>query len=191
MNAAMKEFAHNGFKNASTDEIVKDAGISKGALFHYFNSKKDLFLFLYDYAIETFRNDILSKFNSFETDIFVRLREGSLLKFEIFKKHPEMNNFALAAYIEVSNEVKHDVELRNTELIKSSEGKLLEGVDFSKFKEGIDTNKAINIIIWTIEGFANTIREKARLHSSFEIINEEVIVEMDVYFDLLKAAFYK
>ena len=37
INAALKAFAVNGYKRASTDEIVKDAGISKGLLFHYFD----------------------------------------------------------------------------------------------------------------------------------------------------------
>lgn len=43
INAAMKEFALKGYKNASTNEIVKEAGISKGLLFHYFTNKKAYF----------------------------------------------------------------------------------------------------------------------------------------------------
>ncbi len=47
---ALMEFAVKGYDLASTNEMVKAAGISKGALFHYFASKKDLFLFLCDYV---------------------------------------------------------------------------------------------------------------------------------------------
>ncbi len=39
MNAAISIFATQGYAHASTDEIVKRAGISKGLLFHYFISK--------------------------------------------------------------------------------------------------------------------------------------------------------
>ncbi|MEM5780278.1 MAG: TetR/AcrR family transcriptional regulator, partial [Lawsonibacter sp.] len=46
INAALTEFAAKGYDLASTNGMVKAAGISKGALFHYFASKKDLFLFL-------------------------------------------------------------------------------------------------------------------------------------------------
>ena len=35
INAALKVFAINGYRHASTDEIVREAGISKGLLFHY------------------------------------------------------------------------------------------------------------------------------------------------------------
>ena len=35
INAALKVFALRGYRHASTDDIVKEAGISKGLLFHY------------------------------------------------------------------------------------------------------------------------------------------------------------
>ncbi len=47
INAALKSFALNGYKKTSTDVIVREAGISKGLLFHYFISKQGLYaLFL-------------------------------------------------------------------------------------------------------------------------------------------------
>ena len=39
INAGLHIFAMNGYRHASTDEIVKEANISKGLLFHYFESK--------------------------------------------------------------------------------------------------------------------------------------------------------
>ena len=51
INAALKVFAKNGYKHASTDDIVKEAGISKGLLFHYFVSKMGLYSFLLDYSV--------------------------------------------------------------------------------------------------------------------------------------------
>lgn len=38
INAAMKEFSENHFDKASTNTIVKEVGISKGLLNHYFKS---------------------------------------------------------------------------------------------------------------------------------------------------------
>ncbi|MDR2572521.1 MAG: TetR/AcrR family transcriptional regulator, partial [Oscillospiraceae bacterium] len=51
INAAMKEF-RKGFKSACTDEIVREAGISKGLLFHYFGTKDGLYDFLLKNATE-------------------------------------------------------------------------------------------------------------------------------------------
>lgn len=50
INGALKIFARNGFRHASTDEIVAEASISKGLLFHYFYSKAGLYSFLTEYS---------------------------------------------------------------------------------------------------------------------------------------------
>lgn len=35
INASLKMFALNGYRHASTDDMVREAAISKGLLFHY------------------------------------------------------------------------------------------------------------------------------------------------------------
>ena len=44
LTAAMSKFAKNGYKKTTTDEIILEAEISKGLLFHYFGTKKDLYI---------------------------------------------------------------------------------------------------------------------------------------------------
>ena len=48
INAAMSVFAENEYKKATTDDITKRASISKGLLFHYFDNKKGLYLYIYE-----------------------------------------------------------------------------------------------------------------------------------------------
>ena len=52
LQASLDEFAEHGYLNASTNRIVQAAGISKGLLFHYFGSKKKLFLYVLDHTID-------------------------------------------------------------------------------------------------------------------------------------------
>ena len=52
INASLKIFALNGYRHASTDDIVAEAGISKGLLFHYFVNKLGLYTF---YAVRIIR----------------------------------------------------------------------------------------------------------------------------------------
>ncbi len=46
LRAAEKVFARKGYNAASVDDIVKESGLSKGALYGYFDSKEELFLAL-------------------------------------------------------------------------------------------------------------------------------------------------
>lgn len=44
MNAAVHQFALNGFNSASISDICNEANVSKGAFYHHFPSKQNLFL---------------------------------------------------------------------------------------------------------------------------------------------------
>ncbi|MFC2704973.1 MAG: TetR/AcrR family transcriptional regulator [Olsenella profusa] len=54
--ASIEAFGRNDYKSASTDDIARSAGISKGLLFFYCKSKRQLYLrtmeYLYDRAVE-------------------------------------------------------------------------------------------------------------------------------------------
>ena len=61
IDACIKEFSKNGYVNASTNNIVLNAGISKGSLFNYFDNKKKLYLYILDYAINFYVDLMLKK----------------------------------------------------------------------------------------------------------------------------------
>tara|TARA_B100000212_G_scaffold211391_1_gene159758 strand:+ start:297 stop:899 length:603 start_codon:yes stop_codon:yes gene_type:complete len=49
LKAALKIFVVNGYSNTKMDDIADEAGFSKGAVYHHFSSKDDLFFSLIDY----------------------------------------------------------------------------------------------------------------------------------------------
>jgi len=191
LNAALKEFAKNGFDKASTNEIVNEANISKGLLFHYFNNKKTLFLFLYDYTLDIYLKEIYQKIDWDEKDILIRLRQITLIKIDIFFRHPELFNFMRVAATEESKQVKNELEDKTNKLIASTIAKIYGDIDFTKFKEGIDAKNALNIIIWSMEGLGNSIMEKTKLLSVDEFDFDEILTEADQYFKLLRNSFYR
>lgn len=60
LNSAKEEFMEKGFLNASLRNIVKNAGVTTGAFYRYYDSKEALFSAL----VDEHANDILSLFNS-------------------------------------------------------------------------------------------------------------------------------
>lgn len=191
LNAALKEFAHKGYKNASTNEIVKRAEISKGLLFHYFKNKKELFLFLFDYCIEVLINDFYNKVDLSESDIIARLRQFSLVKIKMLERYPDIIRFVEVAYMEDSMDVRNEIEERMGSLTDDHMKKAFEGIDISKFKEGMDVEKAINIIIWTFEGISNSEIKKAKLTTLGVIDYERIISDAEGYIQMFKEWFYK
>jgi TetR/AcrR family transcriptional regulator len=191
LNAALKEFAQKGYENASTNEIVKSAEISKGLLFHYFNNKKELYLFLYNHFVEVLMEEFFNELDFSERDIFERLKSLMILKSKLMVRHPEVFDFMMSASMEASEEVKEALNSTNTQLMHASYGRLFENIDLTKFQEGMDIQRTINIIMWTLEGFSNQELEKAkRLNKGLHDF-DGAFKEAEVYIEMLKKSFYK
>jgi len=187
INAALKEFARNGYEKASTNEIIKEAEISKGSLFNYFNSKKKLYLFLLDYVVEVI-DKIYDEVDWNETELFKRMKEIGLVKLKIMKKYPQAFDFLKSAGQEEAADVKPEVDKTGKYLVESGLGKGYKNIDFTKFRDDIDIQKTMNIISWTILSFAEQQRDKI---NSFEDIGMEALEEWDDYFDIMKRCFYR
>ncbi len=48
LRAALELFAAQGYANTSVQQIVEAAGVTKGAMYHYFSSKDDLLFAIYE-----------------------------------------------------------------------------------------------------------------------------------------------
>ncbi|MFD0621385.1 TetR/AcrR family transcriptional regulator [Paenibacillus sp. GCM10027629] len=191
MNAAMKEFAQKGYEQASTNEIVKDAEISKGILFHYFKNKKEMFLFLFDRAVELMMEEFLAKLDAEERDLFVKWRQAAMLKLDLITRHPDLFDFLRVAYVEDAAEIKDDLKQRNHDLMSTGFNVMFSHIDTTKFKEGTDIERTLNIIFWTLEGFGARHQDRIKSSPFTEIEMKELVAEMDQYMEVLKQAFYK
>jgi len=191
INAAIKEFAQKGYDNASTNEIVKVAGISKGLLFHYFGNKKQLFLFLFDYCYTIIADDFYKKINMQEKDFFNRVRGAIIIKMDLMNKYPSLFKFMEESYMEDSPEIKVEIEKRFKEATDFNMGKVYEGIDFSKFREDMDIHKIMKIITFTFEKLSEEELLKAKLTPTHEIDYKKVHLEAEAYFEILTKAFYK
>lgn len=191
LESAIREFADKGFEKASTNEIVKEAGISKGILFHYFQNKKNLFLFVYDYFMELCMDEFYKKVDMDESDIFVKLRQISSFKLELMYKYPMIFKFFEVSIAEESNEVKSEIEERKKKLIDSNYSKVFNNIDVSKFRDNVDVSRSMNIILWTFEGLGESELKKAKTTGSKKANYEKIFAEMDIYIDIFKSSFYK
>ena len=88
INGAMRIFAENGYKHASTDEMVAAAGISKGLLFHYFKSKKGTWLFLYEYCTRYMLLELREADRRQGCDFFEMYRQLVGVDAAVLKKYP-------------------------------------------------------------------------------------------------------
>jgi len=191
VNAAMKEFSQKGYNLASTNQIVKEAGISKGLLFHYFQNKKQLYLFLFDYGYDRIVEEFYQKIDLSEKDFFKRTREAVMIKMELLTTYPDIFKFMEEALLEDSAEIKAELEKKKKEFIEINMEKFFEGVDYSKFREDVDLKIVLKIITFTLEKLSEEALFKAKLSPTHEFDYEKIRIEAEDYFDVLMKGFYK
>jgi AcrR family transcriptional regulator len=76
LDSAAKLFSTRGFGAASVDEICAEAGISKGAFYHHFESKQALFLALLDNWLQAIDNAIESSKDKTAPETFMQMTEA-------------------------------------------------------------------------------------------------------------------
>ncbi len=192
LNAAMAEFKRKGFRKASTNEIVRQAGISKGSLFHYFSTKQALFEYLYRHNLQLFSEQLLPRLDNLPSDVLERWSAVAMLKMKLVTQYPLIFDFMLAATMEEDGEVQAFLAGVQTGFTKDFHARIHEGIDLDKFREGLNLPQALEIIWWTLEGFAKKLQETARLEDlRSPAYVQSCLCEMKQYLHLLKQSFYK
>lgn len=191
IRAAMNEFAVRGYDQASTNTIVKEAGISKGLLFHYFGSKKRLFMFIYEYAIQTVLNNVWQEIDLEQKDVLDRWRQVAALKIELLAKYPELFNFLMTAYFDSANDKTATMQSTNQEHLAAFMRDFFADIDYSLFRPGVDIPRALEVTNWTIEGFSNKLAGQIKGIPLAEIDFFSIMQELDHYIELLRSCFYR
>ncbi len=90
MSSAVNLFAVRGYTAASVDNICKEAGVSKGAFYHHFESKQALFLALLNDWLKTIDNVIDASRDKSAPETFSQLTEAFSYIFQSAGSHLPM-----------------------------------------------------------------------------------------------------
>lgn len=191
LNAAMREFS-NGYKKASTDNIVNEAGISKGLLFHYFGTKEKLYDFILNYSFKTIKEELLEFLKIDHRDLLERLWEGILVKIKLSYKYPAIFEFVAGVYA-LSKENPEDKFSKKIADMQDnfSISDFYANIDTSLFKDGIDVKKATQVIQWTMQIYTDSHITANKTLENYQEEYEMYLKDVKEYFDFFKKIFYK
>lgn len=190
LEAALVEFAEKGYRKASTNTIVREAKVSKGLLFHYFISKKDLYIYIFKHAKDTIQEELFEGINFADRDVLNRLETSTLTKIESYSKHK------LFARIFEKHEIVTDEEiLKDTKAIivhntEAAFEKVFTNIDYYLFNEKVNIDRSLEVMKWTIERITNDWKITHDCKFTKKTLGE---LKMDIshYLDLFRDAFYR
>lgn len=179
INAALKVFARSGYRHASTDDIVKEAGISKGLLFHYFGSKIGLYSFVFDYSVRFMLLELSREVKKSETDFFELNRQIEHARMQVMRIYPHMQQFLNRAMKEDCPEAVEETKDRREEYLERMQTYKLQA-NYRVFDSVGDPERIISLMRYTINGITE------EMSSRYDFTPEKLYQEICEYIDILK-----
>ena len=153
INAAYKVFSQSSYKKAPMSEIADEGGISKALLFHYFTNKKELYLYLWNSAVEMTRK-INTDYAVLGTDDFFEMLKRSLLaRCSLMRSYPYIYKFSLNAYYEQYPDIEQVINENYTAVSQLSKNKVFDTIDTSAFRGDVDLNMMYSEIFYAVDGY--------------------------------------
>ena len=183
INGAMQVFAIKGYKLASTDDMVKVAGVSKGLWFHYFVNKAGLYTFVADYCVKYLTMELSVSLANAPKDYFDILFLVEETKASIAKIYPYAPLMIQAMEDEKDEEI---IEVTKTKLAPYTDkvNEAMEGFDNEFLAEGVSREMLDMTVGYTVKG----IREKA--YSDGEFDADKYLLAIREYFEMMRKIVY-
>ncbi len=136
LEAALTIFVKKGYSDARMDDIVQEIGLSKGAIYHHFQSKRDLFIALIEHWMDQFsaierNNDLRAKPS---TDIIRKIAHFTAI---IFKRNPNwfLVEPEIWAFANRDQEIHELAGQLYTRVLTVFENLIDRGIEYGEFKQ--------------------------------------------------------
>ncbi|MDR0853446.1 MAG: TetR/AcrR family transcriptional regulator [Clostridiales Family XIII bacterium] len=189
--AAFDEFIVKGYGEASTNNIVQEAGISKGLLFRYFGNKEGLYNFLMIESSSSLTRSVFPELDFTKGDVFDIIKQITRVKLEICLNYPRESNFLISAWAQ-NNLPTAVIECRESLTGVSYDylDIVIAMIDKTLLRGDIDINVVAEIITWVCEKYTDKVLASGMLTTDYNDWNI-IADELDIYLDALRLGLYK
>ncbi|WP_066506143.1 TetR/AcrR family transcriptional regulator [Abyssisolibacter fermentans] len=144
LESALKNFSKNGFYKAKIYDIAKDAGVGKGTVYEYFESKKSLFENLIKEGTHQYIEEALVILQS-NNDFHDKIREFSKFHWKYMCKHSFLIRI-MQSEINMPNDLCsniHDSRIKALNLFKTI---TKEAIDNGQIRSDVDADMVCMIL---------------------------------------------
>lgn len=177
INAALKVFAIHGYRHASTDDIVREAAISKGLLFHYFGSKLGIYSFVYDYSVRYMTLELGTTVDSKCTEMFPLIKQIESARLHAMRGYPYMQQFLNRSMSEDVSEALLAVEEKKN-ILNAAYENIDSQMNYEELPPQVDGRKLRKMLDLTIKGLMAERFQDASFQP--DMMYEEVVEYLDM-----------
>ena len=182
--AAMAEFAEYGYTNSSTNNIVKECGISKGSLFKYFENKEDLYFYLIDEVVSEMARDLAPAIAGLSKDLKKRITEYSVAEISWYISNPLKGKFMISMAAERDSDIYEKIIKRYGQSSDNAYLQLMRGASLKGLHHG--EKEVCEVLKWVLTGFNESfLKDRSGKRLSAGRLKEEYLKQLSVYLDIL------
>lgn len=153
INAAIKVFALNGYDRASTDVIIREAGISKGLLFHYFGNKINLYKFVSEYCARYLMVELSAGVSDSARNLVDRVILMEKAKLKMLQQYPYIDLFMISLRGEGHEEASETAMRWAAEVNQCHLNVAAAKADRDLLRGGVSKDSAYEVIELLMDGY--------------------------------------
>ncbi len=182
--ACIEEFSANNYASSSINRIIKIAGISKGGLYRYISSKRDLYIYVISNIMEEVISYQTSHISESETCFFIRIKTLLNYGFEYYKDNPLAFRVVLNGFYDITSPVYDRIWQIRKNLINKNQNSLIEGINWQQYN--LSKNKVLTVAEYLIEGFNMTLLKKIPSNIALDEFNKIVNEDIEILISTLR-----
>ena len=196
LKICLQEFAQKGYEKASTNAMVQSLGIAKGLLFHYFGSKKGLYLYLWEHTARTFNEELLSHMRHTEgkgEDFFTRIRDNTVVKLRTCLEYPTEYHFLMQSVTGLPREVEEDLSAVRDRLytlfMEASTETGIGDIAPDGLRKGVTRDRAVQFITMVLDQLTMDFLKEYRGREIEILARPKQIAKaahLDAYMDMIR-----
>lgn len=181
-DAGLKEFSQHPYDTASTNSIIKFAGISKGSLFKYFKNKEDLYFFILDSVIADLVTETTKDMSNLKGNLFEVVIGYAAIEFNWHISNPEKYQLLKRAFID-----DHSAIFKKTiNRYEASAESLYDSLLSDHLTKEPSSQKNTKIIKWVVEGFNQEFNPKIDSFDDVGMLKDVYLEELINYLNIVK-----
>jgi len=186
IETALDEFTSNSYDEASLNQIIKNAGISKGTFYYHFENKESLYL-------DLLHHSVIAKWQFIEqrskeenlstelTDIFERFKFQARLGTEFGKLFPEYHNLSIMFAKEKGKEIYRKAsEVLETDSEKVLKDMIDKAMIDGDFRKDLPVEFIHNIVSYLLRHFTDLFQQDE------DLTLDKMLENLDYFVDFLK-----
>ncbi|MBE6144074.1 MAG: TetR/AcrR family transcriptional regulator [Firmicutes bacterium] len=145
LDAARKEFSIHLFEEASINKIIKDINMPRGSFYLYFENKEDIYLYILENYLKSFKNVLFELLKENNNDIF----KSMVCLYDYIVDNKKLDH-TLITNIFINMNSKQ-IEMAIPKLLKKEvDGSIISATDFKNYNVEEDEIEVIMSILFPL-----------------------------------------